>query len=201
VVRWRARRPLIGWSVAPLWSVSCDDEWRRWTNHSAVWAWPSTHSGPVPRKAWRGKWACHLTTGWVWHWVSDINVGMTQCHVTQLLAEQRHCSLLKLSLLLPFLLLLPGALPRGGLGWTRPPHFFPEGVSGIESLWSVQISFRLYPQTLPPIWKGTPLPTPHLWYCPPHFVWPGDAPVFFFFFLLGIMVLWLNSLQLDNGSI
>jgi len=54
-----------------------------------------------------------------------------------------------------------GALPRGGLGWTRPPHFFPEGVSGIESLWSVLISFRLYPQILSPYLGGdTPPHTP-----------------------------------------
>jgi len=25
-----------------------------------------------------------------------------------------------------------GALPRGGLGWKRPPHFLREGVSVIE---------------------------------------------------------------------
>jgi len=59
-----------------------------------------------------------------------------------------------------------GALPRGGLGWTYPPHFFPEGVSGIESLWSVLTSFRLYPQTLPPDLGGDNPPAPHP-YCPP----------------------------------
>ena len=54
--------------------------------------------------------------------------------------------------------LITGALPRGGLGWTHPPHFLPEVVSGTESLWSVLISFRSYPQTLPPTWEGTALP-------------------------------------------
>jgi len=60
----------------------------------------------------------------------------------------------------------PGALPRSGLGWTCPPHFFPEGVSGIELLWSVLISFRLYPRPYPTTWEGALLPTPNP-YCPP----------------------------------
>jgi len=49
-----------------------------------------------------------------------------------------------------------GALLRGGLGWTLDTStpLFSEGVSGIESLWSILISFRLYPQTLPPTWDG-----------------------------------------------
>ena len=47
-------------------------------------------------------------------------------------------------------------LPRGGLGGHVHPTF-SEGVSGIESLWSVLISFRLYPRPTP-TWEGTPLP-------------------------------------------
>ena len=46
-------------------------------------------------------------------------------------------------------------------GWTgvdTSTPLFPEGFCEIESLWSVLISFRLYPQTLPPTWEGTPLP-------------------------------------------
>jgi len=43
-------------------------------------------------------------------------------------------------------------------GWTgvdtSTPLFFLEDVSGIESLWSVLISFRLYPQTLPRLGRG-----------------------------------------------
>jgi len=35
---------------------------------------------------------------------------------------------------------------------------FPEGVSEIESLWSVPISFRLYPQILPPDLRGDTSP-------------------------------------------
>ena len=54
-------------------------------------------------------------------------------------------------------------LPRGvATGWTgedTSTPLFSDGVSGIESLWSVLISFRLYPQTLLPTWEGTPLPT------------------------------------------
>jgi len=42
-------------------------------------------------------------------------------------------------------------------GWTllvTSTPLFSEGVSGIESLWSVLISFRLHPQTLPPDLEG-----------------------------------------------
>ena len=41
-----------------------------------------------------------------------------------------------------------------------PIPLFSEGVSGIESLWSVLISFNLYPQTLPRLGRGHP--SPHL---------------------------------------
>ena len=68
---------------------------------------------------------------------------------------------------------LPASSRNRGVatGWTgvdTSVHpIFPEGVSGIESLWSVLISFRLYPQTLPRLGRGHPSDT-HL-YCPPHF--------------------------------
>jgi len=58
----------------------------------------------------------------------------------------------------------------GWTGWTHPHHFFPEGVSGIELLWSVLISFRLYPQTIPSDLGRDTFPTTHHPYCPPHFV-------------------------------
>ena len=70
----------------------------------------------------------------------------------------------------------PGVQGRchGWTGMDTSTRLFPEGVSGIESLWSVLISFILYPQNLPPTWRGHP-PQPNT-YRQPHFVWPGDAP-------------------------
>ena len=57
-------------------------------------------------------------------------------------------------------------------GWTGVDTFtplFPEGVSGIESLWSVLISFRLYPRPYPPQLGRAHFPTTYP-YCLPHFV-------------------------------
>ena len=47
-----------------------------------------------------------------------------------------------------------------GVDWGGHGHptLFPEGVSGIESLWSVLISFRLYPRPYVPTWEGHPSP-------------------------------------------
>ena len=63
-------------------------------------------------------------------------------------------------------------------GWTRPPHLFPERVSGIESLWSVLISFRFYPQTLPPrLGRGHPFPHPTILSTPLCLTWRRTCPL------------------------
>jgi len=58
-----------------------------------------------------------------------------------------------------------GALPR--VDWSEHVHpTFSRGCFWDLVTVSVVISFSLYPQTLLPTWKGTPLPTSHP-YCPP----------------------------------
>jgi len=66
----------------------------------------------------------------------------------------------------PKRLLRPTSAERRGVatGWTgvdTSTPLFPEGdVSGIESLWSVLISFRLHPRPYPRLGRG--YPSPHL---------------------------------------
>jgi len=94
--------------------------------------------------------------------------------------------------------LCPGVLPQGGVGWHIHPTFFPGGVSGIESLWSILISFRLYPQTLPPDLGGDTSPHSTHTVHPTLFDLATPLPLSIaFIYIIGSEVLHLSSFELS----